>query len=172
MADNPQNIYSLQQSSRKKRQIETEKDTPTFSFLCFTLDEAEYGVDLTFVTQIVKPPPLTWVPRVKPHILGIISIRGEGVTLIDTRRLLGLSPTSWPKTARVLMTKLDDEKIGLLVDSVKQVRRIPYESFEENPSLDESHRAESIVGSARPTRKEASQIIILDLRDVLMESLR
>ena len=168
MANNSNNTYSLARSFDNKRERNNDDDKPAFSFLCFTLDEADYGVDLTFVTQIVKPPPLTWVPRVKPHILGII--RGEGVTLVDTRRLLGLSPTDWPKTAKVLMTNLDDEKIGLLVDSVKQVRRISYESFEENPTLDDSHRAECIVGIARP--KDKTQITILDLRDVLMETLR
>ncbi|MBW2277916.1 MAG: chemotaxis protein CheW, partial [Deltaproteobacteria bacterium] len=64
-------------------------------FLCFTLDGEEYGVDLNMIVQIVKPPPLTRVPRVRSHVLGVISIRGAVVTLIDLRLLMDLAASEW-----------------------------------------------------------------------------
>ena len=68
---------------------EAESSDP-FGFLCFTLSGEEYGVDLKLVSQVVKPPPVTWVPRVSPHYLGVVSIRGEVITLVDLRQLVGI----------------------------------------------------------------------------------
>ncbi|MCP4680595.1 MAG: chemotaxis protein CheW, partial [Deltaproteobacteria bacterium] len=103
-------------------------------FLCFKMDDREYGVDLNLISQIVRPPPLTWVPRVDPHILGIISIRGAVVTLVDLRQLMNLQPTSWPRAAKVLLVELEEEQIGLLVDNITQVRLIAPSDLERNPS--------------------------------------
>ncbi|MCP4675878.1 MAG: purine-binding chemotaxis protein CheW [Deltaproteobacteria bacterium] len=139
-------------------------------FLCFNLGEQEYGIDLDLVCQIVKPPPLTWVPRMDPHILGIVSIRGAVVTLIDLRQLMDLEPTPWPRSARVLIVELEDEQIGLLVDSVTHVRRIDVDDLEMNPSLKEGQRADHVLYVARPKPDEL--IIIVDLDTIIGEKIK
>jgi purine-binding chemotaxis protein CheW len=144
-----------------------DESTDPHGFLCFTLDGQEYGVDLNLVAQIVKPPSLTWVPRMEPHILGIISIRGSVVTLIDLRQLMGLEPTPWPKTSRVLTVVLDNEHIGLLVDSVTQVRRIKVADLEKNPSLSEGQNADYVLFIARP--QQDKQVVVIDLDAILRE---
>ncbi len=146
------------------------EDTGPIGFLCFNLGEQEYGIDLDLVCQIVKPPPLTWVPRMDPHILGIVSIRGAVVTLIDLRQLMDLEPTSWPRLARVLIVELEDEQIGLLVDSVTQVRRIEMAHLERNPSLKEGPRADHVLFVARPEPDEL--IIMIDLDTIIGEKFR
>ena len=139
-------------------------------FLCFTLGDEEYGVDLNLVRQIVKPPPLTWVPRTVPHVLGVISIRGSVVTLIDTRQLMGLPPTTWPRTARVLLIEVDEEAVGLLVDGVSLVRRLPDSALERNPVIDETPHAERVICVARP--EPGMQITVIDLGGIVAEALR
>ena len=140
------------------------------SFLGFTLEKEEYGADLNLVTQIVKPPPLTWVPRVRPHVLGVISIRGAVVTLVDLRQLIGLAPTSWPRTARVLLTRHEGEPIGLLVDGVTHVHRVSLEQYETGLSLEESSRTECVLGIARPD--PSTRVTIVDVLGILSELMR
>jgi purine-binding chemotaxis protein CheW len=140
------------------------------SFLGFVLDAEEFGADLNLVAQIVKPPPLTWVPRARPYHLGVISIRGQVVTLVDLRQLLGLPPTAWPKTARVLLVDHGGEPIGLLVDAVTQVHRVSLEQFETGVSLEDEVRTEFVLGVARPDT--AIRVTVIDVLGVLTELMR
>jgi purine-binding chemotaxis protein CheW len=145
-------------------------DDTALSFLGFALAAEEYGADLNLIAQIVKLPPLTWVPRAKPHLLGVISIRGKVVTLVDLRQLLGLAPTAWPKTARVLLVDHEGEQMGLLVDAVTQVHRVSLEQFETGVSLEDATRAEHMLGIARPDGR--TRVTIVDVLGILAELLR
>lgn len=139
-------------------------------FLCFTLGEEEYGVDLKLVAQVVKPPAVTWVPRLPSHFLGIVSIRGAVVTLVDLRQLMGLDITSWPRTSRILIVEIGDEQIGLLVDSVTQVRRVKPEQLEKKPYLREGVTTDHVICIARPDEKKP--VLIVDLDSILQEKLK
>lgn len=139
-------------------------------FLCFELGDEEFGVDLNVIVQIVKPPPLTRVPRVGRHILGVISIRGAVVTLVDLRRLMGFAPSTWPRNARVLLVEMAEEQIGLLVDAVTQVRRLGEDVLEKKPRLDDSQAAERVVYVARPDAD--TQVTVIDLVAVMSEAMR
>jgi purine-binding chemotaxis protein CheW len=139
-------------------------------FLCFTLGEEEYGVDLKLVSQVVKPPPVTWVPRLPGHFLGIVSIRGAVVTLVDLRQLMGLDTTAWPRTARILIVEIAEEQIGLLVDSVTQVRRVKPAQLEKKPYLREEIAADYVICVARP--EENKPVLIVDLDSILQEKLK
>lgn len=153
---------SLLSTSRKK-------DEP-LGFLCFKLDEREYGVDLNLINQIVKSPPLTWVPQTEQFVLGVVSIRGAVVTLVDLRQLMDLPPTKHLQTSRVLIVEVEHEQIGLLVDSVTQVRRIRMSDLEKKPGLGEGPRAEQVLYVARPDADNL--VVIVDLNAILGEKLR
>jgi purine-binding chemotaxis protein CheW len=139
-------------------------------FLCFALDDQEFGVDLNLVAQIVKPPPVTWVPRAATHVLGVISIRGAVVTLIDLRQLLDLGRAEIGRSSRVLIVELEGEQVGLLVDRVTQVRRIDPSRLERDPSLREGSYAEFILFVARPSPQALT--LIIDLDAILGEKLK
>ncbi|MCK9522368.1 MAG: chemotaxis protein CheW [Proteobacteria bacterium] len=139
-------------------------------FLCFTLGREEFGIDLHLVKQIVSPPPITFVPRTRSYFLGVISVRGSVVTLIDLRQLLGLDPAVRDKASRILLLNIDREPVGLMVDRVTQVRRVAPNDFETNPILEENPATAHVVGILRPNRSE--QITVIDLRDIIEEALR
>jgi chemotaxis signal transduction protein len=138
--------------------------------ICFTMDGTEFGINLDLVFQIVKPPPLTRVPRVAAHILGVISIRGAPVTLFDLRQVMGLPKTDWPRSARVLVVEMGSEQIGLLVDSVTLVRRLRQDQIELNPDLKDSSHAEQVLCIGRPDAR--TRVIVVDLDIVLGERIK
>ena len=127
-------------------------------------------MDLKLVSQVVKPPALTWVPRLPDHFLGIVSIRGSVVTLVDLRQLMGLDTTSWPKTARILIVEIGEEQIGLLVDSVTQVRRVKPDQLEKKPYLREEVTTDHVICIARSEGERP--VLIVDLDSILQEKLK
>jgi purine-binding chemotaxis protein CheW len=163
-------IVVAQEKRASRAERRGANDAPALAFLGFTLGDEEFGADLNIVGQIVKPPPITWVPRAQPHLLGVISIRGKVVTLVDLRQLLGLEPTAWPKTARVLLMDRGGESMGLLVDAVTHVHRVSLDQFETGVALESGVSAEYVLGVARPAADV--RVTIVDMLSILTELVR
>jgi purine-binding chemotaxis protein CheW len=163
-------LSSLGPQPRRNRADRAGGGNADHAFLGFLLERQEYGAALRLVTQIVKPPPLTWVPRARAHVLGVISIRGAVVTLVDLRQLVGLPPTTWPRGARVLLTSHGGEPIGLLVDGVTHVHRVAAGQYETGLALEESSRTEYVLGIARPD--PSTRVTIVDVLGILAELMR
>ncbi len=91
-------------------------------FLTFSLDGASYAIPVERVREIVRIRPITPVPRLSAEVLGVISLRGEIVEVVDLRRRLGLEPTAPARRSRIIMAYGSDGSIaGLLVDGVTEV---------------------------------------------------
>lgn len=102
-------------------------------WLTFRLGAEEYALEVRQVREILKAPAVTEVPRAPAHVLGVIMVRGEVVTVFDPRRGLGLPPAAPGRAARVLVCEVDGEACGLLVDAVSQVVRLPASRVEQRP---------------------------------------
>jgi purine-binding chemotaxis protein CheW len=93
--------------------------------LVFTLDGTHYALPIERVREIVRPRALTPVPRVPAVVLGVISLRGEIVQVIDGRRRLALAPIEIQRKSRVVVLNGEGGEVtGLLVDSVQEVLRV------------------------------------------------
>jgi len=90
--------------------------------LTFSLDGAPYALPIERVREIVRLRTITAVPRVPADVLGVISLRGEIVQVVDLRRRLGLTPGSPGRSARIVIVLGEDGRIGgLVVDAVNEV---------------------------------------------------
>lgn len=93
--------------------------------LVFSLDGASYALPIERVREIVRPRKLTPMPHVPAEVLGIISLRGEIVQVIDARQRLGLPAAAPARGSRVIvMTAEHGDITGLLVDGVHEVLRV------------------------------------------------
>ena len=86
-----------------------------------------YGFPLSAVREILIPPPLTEVPRAAKHFLGVITVRGEIVTLVDLSELLSLEERDRQPLGRVILVDVGEELIGVAVDRVVQVAQLRVE---------------------------------------------
>ena len=118
-------------------------------YLGFVLAGESYALPLSSVHEIMNLPPVTEVPRGPHHVLGIISVRGQVVTLVDLRRRLKLPEAALTPRARVLLVQRPNELLGLLVDRVLQVHRLRPEEVELAAVMG-SDLAEYIMGIGRP----------------------
>jgi purine-binding chemotaxis protein CheW len=96
----------------------------TLDVLAFVAGNEEYGIAIDFVQEIVKLPPITAVPRVHPTILGITSLRGTIVPVMDLRIILGVNRIPVQRSSRLVVLRGDSQPLAVLVDQVSQVVRL------------------------------------------------
>lgn len=90
-----------------------------------------YGIDISYVDNIVRPQQVTRVPNVAQYIKGVINIRGEIVPIMSLRLKMGLEEIPETKTTRFIIVKLEKYgKIGLIVDAVKEVVALTEDQIE------------------------------------------
>jgi len=124
-------------------------DEPVREILTFALNGEAYGVPLTQVLEILGVRSITRVPRSPEDVVGVCTVRGELVTVIDTRRRLEPRAPRAQNRGRILVTSTAaGEKVGLLVDEVLGVQRFSQAQIEPTAGVlvgDVSSHIESIA---------------------------
>lgn len=119
-------------------------------FLTFLLGEEEYAVAIGRVREVVRAPPITEVPRAPAHILGVVTVRGEVVAVLDPRRRLGLAPAQPAEgEGKVVIVDAGEGPCGLHVDRVASVVRLRPGSIEPCPQGIAGQRGEYLAGIGR-----------------------
>ncbi|EKP95047.1 chemotaxis protein CheW [Thermaerobacter subterraneus] len=96
----------------------------------FRLAGEDYGIDVGCVREIITWQQPTRVPRTPPFVEGIINLRGHIIPVLDLRRRLGLPEGSRERSTRVVVVELDTTVVGLVVDAVSEVVRLPAGTIE------------------------------------------
>jgi purine-binding chemotaxis protein CheW len=127
--------------------------------LSFMLSNEEYIVPVSQVNEVLKVWNLTMVPNAPDYILGVSSLRGTMLTVLDLCTRLGLSVTERGDRSRVIVATVNDEKIGLIVDRVTGVVKLSLDAVRAVPETVEKG-VEFLRGIAR---KDERLFILLDL---------
>lgn len=136
-------------------------------YLAFALGTETYAIEIGNIVEILKPLPITQVPRADPEVVGVMSVRGRLVTVIDLKRRFRLARSfSMDKKSRILLVGATDEEIGILVDEVMQVYRLA-EAEIEPPTVLGSEQSPHIVGIGRPPG--GAVLLLLDLAPLFVE---
>ena len=152
-------------ASRLARRIGGDRG-PVREFLMFVLAGELYGVELTRIKEILSPPPITMVPRAPRNVIGVCSVRGLLVTVIDLRRTLRLEERPLTRRARILLGVAESgEAIGLLVDEVRHVVRLASTEIEPAATALGGDISEFVLGIGRPA---GEFLILLDLPSVVL----
>src|ERR1700679_4314719 len=136
-------------------------------YLAFVLAGETYAVQIAPVAEILRPPPITEVPRAPASMLGVISVRGKLVTVLDLRRRFQLPEAPIDRRSRILLADVGKgEQLGLLVDEVQQVWRLAAAEIEAASVLGGEQPAH-IAGIGRPVDGQGTILILLELRPTL-----
>ncbi len=131
------------------------------------MGEEVYGIDISYVDNIVRMQKITRVPNVAPYIKGVINLRGEIIPIMSLRLKMGLEEIEETKATRIIIIKMEQYgTIGLIVDAVKEVVALEDGQIEamKYDSKDDKVHFVSAVG-----KLENSLISLLDLNVVIME---
>jgi purine-binding chemotaxis protein CheW len=136
--------------------------------LTFALGNEEYGLEILKVREIIGYVAITAVPRMPPHIKGVINLRGQVVSVIDLRARFGMPPAEQTDQTCIIVIEIkkEDRKLstGIIVDSVSEVLSIASESIEPSPEFGSSVETDFILGIG----KVGSRVkILLDIDKVL-----
>lgn len=138
---------------------------PDRHLVVFELRGQSYGIDISATREIIRCQEVTKVPGVPDSVEGIINLRGSVIPVVDLPERLGLGAWHQTDESRIMVLELQDSTIGVIVDAVTEVQRIPGSSIEE-PSRMVSRSVESsyIEGIAK---LENELLILLDLNSAL-----
>ncbi len=118
--------------------------------LMFHIAGEQYAVDIEHIVEIVPPRDATRVPNAHQSIVGIISLRGTIVTVVDVRQTLRHPPSGAPgPDARVVVVQYGGETLGFEVDRVVRVVKVDRTAVEPHPIVHSSEQSEAIRGVFR-----------------------
>ncbi len=111
-------------------------------WVTFVLASERYGVDVMQVQEVLRLSEITPVPGSPHYVIGIINLRGNVVTVVDTRCLFSLMAAESDDHSRVIIVEVSGQVVGILVDSVAQVIEVPQSRIESVPKVgnDEHNR--------------------------------
>ena len=133
-------------------------------WLTFNLADEEYALPIRHVSEIIKPREVTDLPRVPEFILGIISLRGVIVPVLDLRRRLQFATGDGTSRSRIVVCEHGERIAGLLVDQITQVVQLPESLKEQPPAMLTGVDKELVEGVGRI---QGRMIILLDLPTLL-----
>lgn len=137
---------------------------PITEWVTFRLDAEKYGIDVMRVREVLRNTEIAPVPGAPDFVLGIINLRGNVVTVIDTRKRFGLPPRDIDESSRIVILEAGDEVVGMLVDSVAEVVDLRASSIETAPNVGNDESAKFIQGVSN---LDDGLLILVDLNKLL-----
>ena len=135
--------------------------------LTFVIAGENYAVDIEHIIEIVTPRPVTRIPNADASVVGIVSLRGTIVTLVDVRRKLRHPPLATTDAdTRVVVVDLRGETLGFTVDRVLRVIKTTETQIEPHPVV---HASEQDIAVRGVFRVGNALTILVDL-DKLLDS--
>jgi purine-binding chemotaxis protein CheW len=131
-------------------------------FAVFRMGDEVFGIEIERVVEILKSQKTYTLPELPEFLSGVITVRGEVVPLLDLRRRFNINSTF--KKERVMIVRYDNEKIGLVVDEVKEITPLDTKDITHPPSIFKGLKKKYLTGLGK---KGDMIIIILNLDDLL-----
>lgn len=141
-------------------------DDPVLQWVTFRLDNETYGINVMQVQEVLRYSDIAPVPGAPSYVLGIINLRGNVVTVIDTRQRFGLMPGDVTDNTRIVIIESDRQVVGILVDSVSEVVYLRQSEIELTPNIGNEDSSKFIQGVCH---KNNELLILVDLNRLLTD---
>ena len=141
-------------------------DDPILQWVTFKLAGEVYGVNVMQVQEVLRYTEIAPVPGAPAYVIGIINLRGNVVTVIDTRHRFGLNSGEINDNTRIVIIEADKHVIGILVDSVAEVVYLRLSEIETAPNVGNDESAKFIQGVCH---KNNQLLILIELDKLLTD---
>ncbi len=137
------------------------------SYLTFQLGNESFALSVKHVINILEMCNITEVPQMPDYVKGVINLRGEVLTVIDTRLKFGMSEIEITKNTCILvldvMVNNNSIKIGSLVDGVSEVIEIDEKTIKPPPTIGAEYKSKFVTGMIESNDKFT---MLLDINKV------
>ncbi len=133
-------------------------------WVTFCMDGETYGINVMQVQEVLRVPDIAPVPGAPDYVLGIVNLRGNVVTVLDTRKRFGLMQKENDDSTRIVIVEAGEQVVGILVDSVAEVVYLHASEIESTPSVSNDDSSKYIQGVCNHENK---LLILVDLDKLL-----
>jgi purine-binding chemotaxis protein CheW len=131
-------------------------------FTVFRVGEEEFGVDIFKVIEILNPVKTYFIPGMPDFLSGVINLRGAVIPLLDLRKRFGTA--SRPEKERIVIVRVGKQKVGLCVDSVREITSFSENEIIPSPPIFREFKPEYLAGLG----KKDERVIILLNTDMIL----
>jgi purine-binding chemotaxis protein CheW len=164
-AETENSSTSEENSSTSEENSSTSEES--LQLVVFELSGEKFGVDIMQVSEIISIPKITRVPQAPECVKGLINLRGKIVVVIDLKKRLGFNPGVSDSPSRVIIVEIGDTTIGMIVDSISSILKLPLSSVKPTPDMIKSKiNSEYLTGIGKVGNR---LLILLNLARVLGE---
>ena len=117
-------------------------DDPILQYVTFRLADETYGINVMQVQEVLRYTEIAPVPGAPSYVLGIINLRGNVVTVIDTRQRFGLMTAETTDSTRIVIIEVDQQVVCTMTVSAVATQRPKKDTIHSQGS---SHTVEKIV---------------------------
>ena len=142
------------------------QDDQVLQYVTFRLADETYGIDVMQIQEVLRYTEIAPVPGAPDYVLGIINLRGNVVTVIDTRRRFGLMDAEITDASRIVVMESSSQVMGVLVDSVAEVVYLKASEIETAPNVGNEESAKFIQGVCN---KNGELIILVEFDKMLSD---
>jgi len=143
-----------------------DNDDTIIQWVTFHLENEKYGIKVMQVQEVLRMTEIAPVPGAPHYVLGIINLRGNVVTVIDTRRRFGLPDVEHDDETRIVITEANNNVVGILVDSVAEVVDLKTSEIETAPNVGNDESSKYIQGVSS---RENELLILVDVNKLLSD---
>ena len=131
-------------------------------FTIFNIREETFGIDITRVIEILRVQKIFTIPGLPEFLSGVMSVRGAVIPVMDLRLRFGTKPAG--RKERIILVRYDREKIGFLVDEIKEILVLNPDEIRPSPSIFKGFKTEYLTGIGK---KDDRIILILNIDNLL-----
>ncbi|WP_133407594.1 chemotaxis protein CheW [Parashewanella tropica] len=146
--------------------VSASNDDSVLQWVTFRLDNETYGINVMQVQEVLRYSEIAPVPGAPHYVLGIINLRGNVVTVIDTRARFGLASADIDDSSRIVIIEAEKQVIGILVDSVAEVVYLKSTEIDNAPNVGTEESAKFIQGVSN---RDGELLILVDLDKLLSD---
>ena len=139
---------------------------PITQWVTFFLDNEKYGIKVMQVQEVLRMTEIAPVPGAPSFVLGIINLRGNVVTVIDSRKRFGLPEKEPDDSTRIVIIEAGEHVVGILVDSVAEVVDLRTSDIETAPNVGTDESSKYIQGVSSQTEE---LLILVDVDKLLSD---
>lgn len=153
---------------RRREKMELTGDEE--QIVSFRLGKETFAVKVAQVREIGKVQDITHIPKMPDYVEGVMNLRGQITTVIDLKKRFGIvSEAGTERTAqsRIIVAEIGDHQLGIIVDSVEDVMRVPRNSISPVPkTLSTGLQSSFLQGICKLQNK---LIMLLDLGKMISD---
>ncbi|MFT5879611.1 MAG: purine-binding chemotaxis protein CheW [Moritella sp.] len=150
--------------SESRNLVGNVSEDEVLQWVTFKLENEVYGINVMQVQEVLRYTEIAPVPGAPHYVIGIINLRGNVVTVIDTRVRFGLIPAEVSENSRIVIIEAEKQVIGILVDGVAEVVYLRSSDIDAAPNVGTDESSKFIQGVSN---REGELLILVDLNKFL-----